>query len=38
MGYNKPSKIPNSLRNASKEFPYIGESVDIYDDVKGKTL
>lgn len=28
---NNPSMIPNSMRNPSKEFPYIGESVDIFD-------
>lgn len=32
MANNKPSLIPNSLRNASVEFPYVAESVDIYDD------
>ena len=31
MSNNKPSLIPNSLRNASVEFPYVAESVDIYD-------
>jgi len=32
MANNKPSYIPNSLRNKSKEFPYIGGSIDIYDE------
>ena len=31
MANNNPSMVSNSMRNPSKEFPYIGESVDIYD-------
>ena len=31
MANNKPSLIPNSLRNPSVEFPSIGEGRDIYD-------
>lgn len=35
---NNPSMIPNSMRNPSKEFPYIGESVDIFESTFKKPL
>ena len=37
MANNKPSLIPNSLRNPSSKFPYVAESVDIYDKNSGKS-
>lgn len=29
MANNNPSKIPNRLKNASKEHPYVAGAVDI---------